>query len=58
MEEKDELRKESENIERERDFYFDKLRRIEEFCQHHEDDPLSKTIMEVLFVIFIFMYTC
>ena len=50
-EERDSLRRESENIERERDFYFDKLRRIEEYCQHHPDNEMSSAITAVLFAL-------
>jgi RP/EB family microtubule-associated protein len=33
----------------ERDFYFMKLRKIEEFCQDHEDNSLIKEILDVLY---------
>ena len=40
-----------EGLEKERDFYFGKLRDIEVLCQEHDNEelPLVKSIMEVLY---------
>ena len=40
-----------EGLEKERDFYFGKLRDIEVLCQEyeHEDSPLVKSIMDILY---------
>lgn len=38
-----------EGLEKERDFYFGKLRDIEILCQDHEDDTVIKNIMNILY---------
>ncbi|KAK3090999.1 hypothetical protein FSP39_016357 [Pinctada imbricata] len=38
-----------EGLEKERDFYFGKLRDIEVCCQEQEDIPVVKSIMEILY---------
>ncbi|CAI9727873.1 microtubule-associated protein RP/EB family member 3 [Octopus vulgaris] len=39
----------ADGLEKERDFYFGKLRAIEILCQDHEDDTVVKEIMEILY---------
>ncbi|XP_025109588.1 microtubule-associated protein RP/EB family member 3-like isoform X1 [Pomacea canaliculata] len=43
------LNAEKEGLEKERDFYFAKLRDIEVLCQEHENQPTIKSIMEILY---------
>ena len=45
------LRLNIEGLEKERDFYFGKLRDIEVLCQEHENDnaPIVKQIMDILY---------
>ncbi|EAY18896.1 EB1 protein [Trichomonas vaginalis G3] len=38
-----------EGMTEERDFYYDKLRRVEDFCQQHEDVDLIQTILGILY---------
>eukprot|EP00358_Blepharisma_japonicum_P004107 CAMPEP_0202948726 /NCGR_PEP_ID=MMETSP1395-20130829/14399_1 /ASSEMBLY_ACC=CAM_ASM_000871 /TAXON_ID=5961 /ORGANISM="Blepharisma japonicum, Strain Stock R1072" /LENGTH=253 /DNA_ID=CAMNT_0049651069 /DNA_START=38 /DNA_END=799 /DNA_ORIENTATION=+ len=46
-----ELRLTSDSLEKERDFYFGKLRAIELFCEHYEDqgNPIVMEIQKILF---------
>ena len=44
-----ELEGEVDQLNQERDFYYGKLRRIEEFCQNHEDDEMVKQILEIMY---------
>ncbi|XP_014780126.1 microtubule-associated protein RP/EB family member 1 isoform X2 [Octopus bimaculoides] len=39
----------ADGLEKERDFYFGKLRAIEILCQDHEDDTVVKEIMDILY---------
>ena len=48
------LRKETESIEQERDFYFAKLQKVEEICQSEPNNPLVKTILDILFALLLF----
>jgi RP/EB family microtubule-associated protein len=43
------LKEEIDQMTQERDFYFDKLRRVEEVCQEGEDEPIIERILEVLY---------
>ena len=43
------LQEEVEQMNQERDFYYEKLRKIEDFCQDNEDDDLIKQILEILY---------
>jgi RP/EB family microtubule-associated protein len=38
-----------DKIEKERDFYFGKLRSVEVFCQQNEEEPNLKQILELLY---------
>ncbi|ELT87671.1 hypothetical protein CAPTEDRAFT_226241 [Capitella teleta] len=38
-----------EGLEKERDFYFGKLRDIEVLCQENEDQSVVKSIMDILY---------
>ena len=44
-----ELEGEVDQLNQERDFYYGKLRRIEEFCQQHEEDEMVKQILEIMY---------
>lgn len=46
-----ELRMTTDTLEKERDFYFGKLRAIELFCEHHQDqeNPVIQEIQKVLY---------
>jgi len=45
----EELQEETEQMNQERDFYYDKLRRIEEYCQENEENSTVKKILEILY---------
>ena len=38
-----------DKIEKERDFYFGKLRSVEVYCQQNEEEPNLKHILELLY---------
>ena len=40
-----------ENLERERDFYYSKLREVEVLCQNHEGDqvPFLQNVLDILY---------
>ena len=38
-----------EEMTQERDFYYDKLRRVEDFCQDHEEEQLIQNILSILY---------
>ena len=44
-----ELTEESEQMGQERDFYYDKLRKVEDYCQDHEGEENIKEILEILY---------
>jgi RP/EB family microtubule-associated protein len=43
------LEEDLEQAVQERDFYYEKLRRVEDFCQENENDPQLKQILEILY---------
>lgn len=45
----EELNEEVTQANEERDFYYDKLRKIETFCQDNEDDEMVKKILAILY---------
>ena len=45
----EELNEEVEQANQERDFYYGKLREIEDFCQQNENDDMIKHILEILY---------
>jgi RP/EB family microtubule-associated protein len=51
-----EIKETMEGIERERDFYFNKLRDIEIICQNNKNNPLIDKIIEILFVYHLFYF--
>ena len=44
-----ELEAEVDQVTSEREFYYGKLRKIEEFCQDHEDNDIVKQILEIMY---------
>ena len=44
-----ELELQSQGLERERDFYFAKLRDVEMVCQQNEADPVVPMILEIMY---------
>lgn len=49
-----------EGLEKERDFYFGKLRDIEVTCQENEDNEVIKNVMDILYATEVFKscYLC
>jgi RP/EB family microtubule-associated protein len=43
------LEQEVEQLNQERDFYFSKLRKIEDYCQENEDEAIVQQILEILY---------
>jgi RP/EB family microtubule-associated protein len=43
------LEQEAGQLSQERDFYYSKLRRIEDYCQENEDEPVVQQILEILY---------
>ncbi|KAK2958670.1 putative Microtubule-associated protein RP/EB family member 1 [Blattamonas nauphoetae] len=44
-----ELKETMDGIEKERNFYFEKLRKVEIICQEKENDPIMKQILDILY---------
>ena len=44
-----ELQDEVTQMNQERDFYYEKLRKIEDFCQENEENEIVKTILDILY---------
>ena len=44
-----ESKEQFEEMTQERDFYYDKLRRVEDFCQDHEEEQLIQNILSILY---------
>ena len=44
-----ELQEEVEQMTQERNFYYNKLRKVEEYCQEKEKNPLIKPILDILY---------
>ena len=49
---------EKEGLEKERDFYFGKLRDIEVIAQENEDQPMMKGIMDILYATEVSLLLC
>ena len=49
-----------EGLEKERDFYFSKLRDVEVLCQEHESDdlPIVKQILDILYATEVSLADC
>jgi RP/EB family microtubule-associated protein len=43
------LEQEVEQMAQERDFYYSKLRKIEDYCQENEDDSVVQQVLEILY---------
>jgi RP/EB family microtubule-associated protein len=43
------LRQELQQREQERDFYYGKLRRIEDYCQENEEQPVMQQVLDILY---------
>jgi RP/EB family microtubule-associated protein len=43
------IREDIQQMSQERDFYFDKLRRVEEVCQEAEGEPIIRQILDILY---------
>lgn len=52
-----ELKVTIDGLEKERDFYFGKLRDIEVLCQEEEANPCIQKILEILYATEVF-YSC
>lgn len=44
-----EFKEKYEDMLQERDFYFDKLRKVEDFCQDHENNELIQSILSIIY---------
>lgn len=44
-----EMQEEIDQLTQERDFYYGKLRKIEEFCQVNEDDEMVRRILDIMY---------
>ena len=44
-----EITEKYEEMQQERDFYYDKLRRVEDFCQDYEENNLIKQVLSILY---------
>ncbi|OHT08271.1 hypothetical protein TRFO_04868 [Tritrichomonas foetus] len=44
-----ELKEELEQMNQERDFYYEKLRKIEDFCQDNEEEAIVQSILNILY---------
>jgi RP/EB family microtubule-associated protein len=45
----EELKVEVEQMKQERDFYYEKLRKIEDYCQENENESHVKVVLEILY---------
>ena len=43
------MKEEAEMMTQERDFYYEKLRKVEDFCQDHEEDPAYGNVLNILY---------
>ena len=43
------MKEEAEMMTQERDFYYEKLRKVEEFCEDHDEEPAYENILSILY---------